>query len=226
MKKESLREQAYHSIREEIITLKLRPGSFLDREALQKSLNIGITPMREALLQLQAENLVTLDANKGFFVKNIEFTDLQEVIENRLYLERYTAFLASSRITEQQAAGIEQYIDRSAESIVKNKYKRVMFDAEVHLAIAKAANNNQLYRIMASVYTECQRIWFISQYNEDSGNAVRMHLDLLTHIRSHDWENTEKAVVSHNMRFRENVSSYFQKMLSLDSNAFLSTPMT
>ena len=213
MKKESLRERAYHSIKEDIITLKLRPGSFLDREALQKSLGIGITPMREALLQLQAENLVTLDANKGFFVKSIDFTDIQEVIENRLYLERYTSFLASSRITEKQAEELEKYITANAESIAKNKYRRVMFDAEVHLAIARSANNSQLYRIMSSLYTECQRIWFMSQYNENSDYAIHMHIDLLTHLRKHDWEKTEQCIIAHNISFRENVSSYFQKML-------------
>lgn len=225
MKKESLRERAYHSIKEDIVTLKLKPGVFLDREALQKSLNIGITPMREALLQLQAENLVTLDANKGFFVKNLEFTDIHEVIENRLYLERYTAFLASSRMTEKQADALEKYITDNAESITKNKYKRVMFDTEVHLAIATAANNGQLYRIMTSVYTECQRIWFISQYNENSEHAIQTHLDLLTHLRNHDWEKTEQGIITHNRNFRENVSSYFQKMLSLDMNAFLTKPV-
>ncbi|MDR1659233.1 MAG: GntR family transcriptional regulator [Desulfovibrio sp.] len=223
--KESLREKAYHLIKENIVTLKLRPGASLDREALQQSLGIGITPLREALLQLQAENLVTLDANRGFFVKNIDFVAIHEVIENRLYLERYTMFLASSRITSKQVDAIEKYIGDNTESIANNKYMRVMFDAGVHLAMAKSANNAQLYRIMESLYTECQRIWFMSQYNERSDYAIRTHMDMITHLRNHDWENIEKSVIDHNVAFRENVSSYFQTIFAVELNAFLREPV-
>ena len=224
-KKESLRERAYHSIKEEIITLKLRPGAFIDRDGLQRSLGLGITPMREALLQLQAENLVVLDANKGFFVKNIDFTDISDILENRLYFERYTAFLASVRITQQKADDLEDYIQKNANSITENDYTRVIFDAEVHLAIARAANNNQLYRLMESFYTECQRIWFISQYNEGPDYAITSHLELVTHLRNHDWENTEKSLFEHNKKFRENVSFYFQRLLILDKSEFLASPI-
>ena len=226
VKKESLRERAYHSIKEEIITLKLRPGTFIDRDSLQRSLGIGITPLREALLQLQAENLVILDVNKGFFVKNIDFTDISDILENRLYLERYTSFLATLRITSQQADAIEAYIQTNAVSITENDYRRVIFDAEVHLAIAKSANNSQLYRLMESFYTECQRIWFISQYNEGPDYAITSHMELLTHLRNHDWENTEKSLFEHNKKFRENVSSYFQKLLIFDKSEFLNSPIT
>ncbi len=63
-RKENLRERAYNMIKKEIVTLKLPPGSYIDREKIQKNLKIGLTSLRKALFRLEAENLVTSIAKK------------------------------------------------------------------------------------------------------------------------------------------------------------------
>ena len=93
-KKKNLSLKAYSIIKQEIVTLKLPPGSYLDKEKIQEHLKIGLTPVREALLRLEAENLVTSFVNRGFYVKDLNIQTIKDLIQNRMYLERYVGFLA------------------------------------------------------------------------------------------------------------------------------------
>ncbi|MGB8638974.1 MAG: GntR family transcriptional regulator, partial [Pseudolabrys sp.] len=55
---ERLTDQAYRAIEEEIVTLRLRPGTILSEQLLALRFKIGRTPVREALQRLANEGLV------------------------------------------------------------------------------------------------------------------------------------------------------------------------
>jgi DNA-binding GntR family transcriptional regulator len=56
---DTLTEQAYRLIEEQIVTLSLKPGDVLSEQLLSATLKIGRTPIREALQRLAREGLVT-----------------------------------------------------------------------------------------------------------------------------------------------------------------------
>ena len=68
---ESLTEQAYRVIEEQIVTLRLKPGDILSEQMLSASFDIGRTPIREALQRLAREGLVTILPRKGILVSYI-----------------------------------------------------------------------------------------------------------------------------------------------------------
>ena len=68
---EPVTEQAYRTIEEAIVTLKLKPGSVLSEQALSASTGIGRTPIREALQRLAHEGLVTILPRKGTLVADL-----------------------------------------------------------------------------------------------------------------------------------------------------------
>ena len=90
-----LSDKAYQLIRHKIITLELSPLSAIDEQALMEDLQLGRTPIREALQRLAAEDLVLLAPRRGMFVSDISITDLQKVFELRLMLESFCARLAA-----------------------------------------------------------------------------------------------------------------------------------
>ena len=55
--------QAYELLKKKIITLQIKPGEYLDEKGLMKELKIGRTPLREAILLLKNEKLLTLLSN-------------------------------------------------------------------------------------------------------------------------------------------------------------------
>src|SRR6185503_14441477 len=68
---ERLTDQAYRAIEEEIVTLRLRPGTILSEQLLAQRFKIGRTPVREALQRLANEGLVIILPRKGILVSDI-----------------------------------------------------------------------------------------------------------------------------------------------------------
>ena len=93
----SLSQKAYELIRRRIVDLELLPGAILDEGRLQSELGVGRTPIREALLRLSMERLVTIVPRRGIFVAEIGITDLQQIFEVRILLEAQAARLAARR---------------------------------------------------------------------------------------------------------------------------------
>jgi len=82
-------EKAYQQIKKKIITTKLLPGSVINEADLMEELNLGRTPIREAIKQLQMENLVSITPRKGMYVTDIAVTDLLQIFEVRVELESF-----------------------------------------------------------------------------------------------------------------------------------------
>ncbi len=70
-RKTSQSENAYQEIRNLIISLELKPGMQVNKEELESELSIGRTPVREALLRLTTEGLLTSTQGRGFFVRQV-----------------------------------------------------------------------------------------------------------------------------------------------------------
>ena len=98
IKSPPLNEIAYQKIKDYIVTLKLRPGEQIDEAGLANKLSIGRTPIREALFRLNAENLVEMNHGRGFFVREITLSNLRDLFELMLILERSAVALAARRI--------------------------------------------------------------------------------------------------------------------------------
>ena len=101
---ETLTEQAYRQLEEQIVTLRLKPGEFLSEYALAEGLAIGRTPIREALQRLAREGLVTILPRKGILVAETDPRKQLLVLEVRREIERLLARLGAQRASEEQRA--------------------------------------------------------------------------------------------------------------------------
>ncbi len=110
----SLSQKAYELIRRRIVDLELLPGAILDEGRLQSELGVGRTPIREALLRLSMERLVTIVPRRGIFVAEIGITDLQQIFEVRILLEAQAARLAARRGTQAHWERMQQLLDVTA----------------------------------------------------------------------------------------------------------------
>ncbi len=73
---QSLREQIYYYLRDEMIEGRLAPGAVIDQTGISRELGISKTPLRDALIQLECEGFVTILPRKGVVVNQLS---LQEV---------------------------------------------------------------------------------------------------------------------------------------------------
>lgn len=114
LNKESLVDQVYTRLREDIVTLKLPLGSHINVNELQNQLGVSCTPIREAVNRLQQEGLVLYKNNVGAAVLTLEEHDVQEIQELALTLQKEAARLSMLRgdravICEEVAEQLEHY---------------------------------------------------------------------------------------------------------------------
>src|SRR5579885_3866350 len=84
----------HRTLRSKIITLELRPGTRLVEDEISANLKVGRTPVREALLRLQGEGLVSRD--RGWIVQWTEPSSVPMVFERRAEIAGSSTRLAAT----------------------------------------------------------------------------------------------------------------------------------
>jgi DNA-binding GntR family transcriptional regulator len=134
-------------IRAAIIDGRLAPGQRLKEEEIAQELGISRTPVREALLVLQAEGLVEAPPNRGARVREYAVGDLEEAYRLRALLESYAARRAAARISPEQLSLLEESCRRfetlrAADDVIDLVKENLLF----HNTILEAAGSEQLRR--------------------------------------------------------------------------------
>lgn len=86
-KRESLRETVAHALRAAVISGEMEPGVVYSAPTLSARFGVSATPVREAMLDLVREGMVTSVPNKGFRVTEVSAADLDHITELRLLIE-------------------------------------------------------------------------------------------------------------------------------------------
>ena len=105
----SLQDQSYHTIRRKIVYLDYKPGEKLGVKQLCDDLDMGRTPVREALVRLAQEGLVRTVPQSGTYVSPINLTLAESACYIREHLEKQVIVECCARAT---SAGVEQ-LDRA-----------------------------------------------------------------------------------------------------------------
>ena len=103
-----LRDVVFNTIKDGILTGRLRPGERLLENQLAEELGVSRTPIREALRMLEIENLVDLIPRKGAQVRDMSEKDIKDVLEIRKVLEELASGLAAENITKQQIIDLKK----------------------------------------------------------------------------------------------------------------------
>lgn len=80
-------EDAYNSLRRDILEVRLAPSTPLKLHKIQEMYGLGWTPLREALSQLEAEHLVISIPNKGYVVTPVSLSELEDLTKTKKILE-------------------------------------------------------------------------------------------------------------------------------------------
>ncbi len=171
----SLSEKAYEEIRRKIVTIELEPGAVIDEAQLRAELDVGRTPIREALQRLALEQLVFIVPRRGMFVTDIAFSDLQRLFEVRIELEALAGQLASDRRTQEHLDMMASLFDQlSAVPEQANNDVLIQFDRLFHEVIYQAADNQFLQITLQSRYALSLRLWY---YALDAVGSMRPAID-------------------------------------------------
>ncbi|MGN6286643.1 MAG: GntR family transcriptional regulator [Afipia sp.] len=186
---------AYAQLEEMIVTLQLPPGAVLSELVLSKRLDIGRTPIREALQRLSRDGLVNILPRRGILVSEINVRVQLRLLEVRRELERLMARGAAERATEderQQFFAIAEGMREAAERADDLAFMR--FDQQLNTLISAAARNEFASRSMGLMHGLSRRFWY-QHYREtaDLPRAARLHAEVAEAIARRDPEKAASA---------------------------------
>ena len=165
----SLAEIAADAIRKRIIEGSLELGEQIKESELAESMGLSKTPVREALLQLEAEHLVTILARKGTFVFTISAEDLENLCRVRIVLEQEAMREAYVRNSARLIKELGKYI-ASGESFQQSEYFDMNYylklDYNFHRAIAHNTGNIYLIDALSRIANKVQALRYRSYYSK------------------------------------------------------------
>jgi DNA-binding GntR family transcriptional regulator len=151
--------QVYGILRRAIVNLHLAPGSSVNEKAICDQLGISRTPLREAILQLQAENLVTVLPNAGTYVSRI---DLQSVFDGQLVrdaLELKVVRLAATRMTPQFERALDFNIHQQKRMAADLDYDGFYdLDEAFHTMICAFGASAHIWKIVNGAKAQLDRV--------------------------------------------------------------------
>src|SRR4051794_14097012 len=116
-------------LEEAILEGELKPGERLRAEALAQRFGTSRTPIREALLQLEAHGLVEVEPNRGAVVRTFDRDDLKDLYEVRALIEPRAAARAATRIGGDALARLDALCDEDDQLIANEEFHRIILDA-------------------------------------------------------------------------------------------------
>lgn len=206
---QSLSDQAYERIRRKIVTLELAPGGVINEATLQIELNLGRTPIREALRRLSFEKLVTIIPRRGMFVTDIGIVDLQRLFEVRLVAEELAAQLAAKRGTAEHWRKMRLLISQFPTEdtpITNNQW--ITLDEAFHNMIYQAANNPFLHDTLIYYYTHSLRLWYFFLADiGDMREAIKQHQNIYEALVASDADKAAYHLHEHIQTFQDELQS-------------------
>lgn len=202
----SLSERAYRSIRDMLVTLHIRPGEPLQEEQLTRQLDVGRTPVREAIKRLESERLVLIYPRRGTFASEVNIMDLALISDVRLQLEPHSALRAAERATSKDRAALRWLLDELPPAEQAGPDELMRLDMRVHRTIYRCTSNEYLESTLLQYHNLSTRIWCLFV---DRLAGVREHVaehgPLLDAIIEGDGERARRLSADHVSGFERDI---------------------
>ncbi|CAI1015404.1 Uncharacterized HTH-type transcriptional regulator ydfH [Serratia marcescens] len=200
----SLNELAYRRFKQALVTLSYKPGEYLNTAQVMNDLDMGRTPINQAIHRLANEGLLQVIPRKGVMVSPLSMDDALELIEVRLANEMLCMRLASQKITERQIATLTE-LNRQIEaaSQERDRVRMMTLDHEFHQELAQIAGNNMLADILSVLHARAQRFWASTLSREGHmREVIDEHRAIIAALAAQDSAAAAEAAQAHILSFR------------------------
>lgn len=192
-------EVAYSKLEKMIIFRELEPGSMVSEKQLAEELDLGRTPVREALQRLAYECMVEIHPRRGIQIPPISVESQLKILEVRRDIEALCVNYAASRasvIEKQQMLQLAEQLEQCAANKDDLLYASLLKD--IHMVLVKAACNEYLQLAMAPLQGLSRRFWFaFKNHDSDLVEASSFHAAVLRAVSHTDAE--EAVAASHRL---------------------------
>lgn len=195
------------ALRERIFAGVYPAGTALRQDALAAELGVSRIPVREALVQLEAEGLVKIAPHKGASVAALDSVEALELYDLRALIEPELAALSVPRLTAEDLAGLDAILAAFGAPEAADPARWGALNTALHLALYARAGRARTLALTESLLRDCDRFTRL-QLTRAHGfaRAAREHAELVALARKGDATGAARLTRGHIVHVREELA--------------------
>jgi DNA-binding GntR family transcriptional regulator len=169
-----------------VVQGRLRPGAKVVEAGIARELGISRAPVREAARLLEKQGLLVASPRRGFFVRQLEIRNIDELYDLRLCIERHAGVLAARNLTADAREALRRQLAvLHTTADLDDAARQVEEDYRFHRLIFEIADNRRLLRLFDDLSAELRMIiGLIGRLYDDPHEIARTHEPLLAAIEA------------------------------------------
>jgi len=202
---------AYEVIKKKILQNELNSKRSLNEKIFSQDLKFSRTPIREAFIMLEKEDLLTRYEGRGFFVKQFSVKDIDDIYEFRLLVEIAAADIILSRVTDDNIDELYDILEE-VEGIIKkgNPADALVKAIEFHVKTIEISNNEMIIKALKNCYDKLILISWSCQNIEASIKSAKEHEAILSALRERDSEKFKMNIRNHIISAKDRVINFLR----------------
>ena len=187
--RETVREYAYRVLYQNIMTMRLVPGTAMSEQELSTILQVSRTPVREAFIRLSQKGLLEILPQRGTFVSKINTDQLSEFRFLRVTLETAIIRLACTAFSPSWLMKLQACLQEQAQ-LVESKDSEAFFksDNTMHEILYAGCNKSHIWHIVqdANVDYLRARMLNVTGVKEQIQMLYNQHCAIVEAVMRHD----------------------------------------
>jgi GntR family transcriptional regulator, rspAB operon transcriptional repressor len=149
----------YQRLRQEILSCGLMPGTEVRERLIADRYNVSKSPVRDALIKLQEQNLIEVTPRKGYRVASISLRDAREMYDMRLIFERESILRLIDSAETKTLTALERFREGPRSGVLTDW---IAYNRAFHSFIAANSGNSRLARAGIEVVEQFDRLTYMS----------------------------------------------------------------
>lgn len=177
----TLRQKVYDQLRTKVLDAELLPGEVISLRGLADKFGVSLLPVREAVWQLESENILVVESNRRIQVNHLTAVEFKEVLNLRLLLESEAVDKACQKRPAKAIAKVERILKAMQKHVGVNHKAYIKKNDEFHQAIYSYAASPLLLELIQRLLARVNPyIYLHAIEGRDLTSALACHQDMFT----------------------------------------------
>ncbi len=202
---ETARDYARRMIRDNIVSMELRPGAMVSENELAAQMGLSRTPVREALMDLSAYHIVDILPQRGSRIALIDFALVEEARFARQVLECAIVAQVAGMATAADIAALRENVREQMMLTAKppmDSARMMELDDAFHETLFAVAQKRNLYRMLAGMTVHFDRVRTLALTVVKENKIVGDHGEIVEAIAARDTQRASELMERHLTRVK------------------------
>jgi len=194
----------FNELKRRIVFFEYKPKQILNVKELSREFGISAIPIREALIRLKQERLISIIPNNVAYVSDLNFQELKDVFEVRLFLLGIVGKLAAKRATSYEIQVMKELLTQMKQE--KSRKRIIEMDARFHDLLNQSTMNEVLAENLEKLRNRLGRLWYLAEKGESYSLQIPAEMEaLIEALEERDGDKCKQILEEHAIHFIERI---------------------